>query len=124
MSYSEAPPSRLPRRAPSRGLLLAVLLLGALPACKRDEGPERLARAEAQYTDLVDRGVPLQDPAWEAVIAAYEAVPPDSKARVQAEQRLAVLRERRAVPLPRRPLSRPGVPEGGSPSLDEHGHPR
>ena len=102
--------------------LVLCLLLG-MGACKRDEGPERLARAEAKYAELVERGVPPVHPAWDAVTAELEAVPGDSKARPEAERRLATLRQLRA-PLPPRPLARPGVPDGGSPSLDEHGHPR
>jgi hypothetical protein len=105
---------------------LAVLLLalGALGACRKDEGPERLARAEAKYANLVERGVPPSDPAWEAVIADFDAVPRDSKARPEAERRISTLR-RLQQPLPGRPLRRPGEPDGGlpSPSLDIHGHP-
>jgi hypothetical protein len=102
--------------------LLLGLLVG-LGACKRDAGPEQLARAEAKHAELVERGVPPKDPAWDAVIAELEKVPPDSKVHAEAQRRLTRLRELRSTPLPRRPLSRPGVPEGGSPSLDEHGHP-
>jgi hypothetical protein len=100
-----------------------LLILGALTlgACRKDEGPERLARAEAKYAELVERGVPPKDPAWDAVIAEFESVPRDSKARPEAEQRLTALRRIRE-PIPRRPLSRPGEPDGGSPSLDVHGH--
>ena len=107
-----------------RTLVLLVLAALALSACTRDEGPERLARAEAQYAQLVEQGVPPRDPAWDAVIAGFESVPRDSKAWPEAERRLALLRELRTTPLPRRPLSRPDEPDGGSPSLDEHGHPR
>jgi hypothetical protein len=102
--------------------LVLCLLLG-MGACKRDEGAERLARAKAKYAELLEQGVPMGNPAWEAVIAELESVPGDSKARPEAEQWLATLRELR-TPLPPRPLARPGVPDGGSPSLDEHGHPR
>ena len=111
------------RRRPAVVPLLLGLLL-ALGACRRDEGPERLARAEAKYAALVERGVTPSDPAWDEVIAELESVPRDSKAWPEAERRLAVLRELRSTPLPRRPLSRPDEPDGGSPSLDEHGHPR
>ena len=110
-------------RRPPAAVLLLVLGTLSLGACRRDEGPERLARAEAKYTDLVERGVSPRDPAWDAVIAELESVPRDSKARPEAERRLATLREFRA-PLPRRPLARPDEPDGGSPSLDEHEHPR
>nr|QKW93635.1 hypothetical protein [Cystobacter sp.] len=110
------------RNRPALGPLLLVLAL-TVGACRKDEGAERLARAEASYAALVERGVPPKDPAWDGVIAELESVPRDSKARPEAERRLAVLRELRSTPLPRRPLSRPGEPDGGSPSLDEHGHP-
>lgn len=101
--------------------LLGILL--TLGACKRDAGPEQLARAEAKHAELVERGVPVKDPAWDAVLGELEKVPPDSKSFAEAQRRISRLRELRSTPLPRRPLSRPGVPEGGSPSLDEHGHP-
>lgn len=104
------------------GPLLLTLLL-TLGACHRDEGPERLARAEAKYAELVERGVPPRDPAWDGVIVGLESVPRDSKAWPEAERRLKILRERRSTPLPPRPLARPDEPDGGSPSLDEHGHP-
>ena len=102
--------------------LLVGLLVG-LGACKRDAGPELLARAQARHAELVERGVPPVDPAWEEVIRELEKVPPDSQVHAEAQRRLTRLRELRSTPLPPRPLSRPGVPEGGSPSLDEHGHP-
>jgi hypothetical protein len=114
----------LSRTHPCRPTVV-LLLLGALAlgACRKDEGPERLARAEAKYAALVERGVPLKDPAWEAVITELESVPRDSKAWPEAERRLTTLKQLRSTPLPPRPLSRPGEPDGGSPSLDEHGHP-
>ncbi len=102
---------------------LLVGLLVVLGACKRDVGPEVLARAEAKHAELLERGVSPMDPAWDAVIGELEKVPPDSKVYPEAQRRLTRLKELRSTPLPRRPLSRPGVPEGGSPSLDEHGHP-
>jgi hypothetical protein len=104
---------------------VVLLLLGALAlgACRKDEGPERLARAETTYAALVERGVPLKAPAWEAVITELESVPRDSKAWPEAERRLTTLKQLRSTPLPPRPLSRPGEPDGGAPSLDEHGHP-
>ncbi|AKJ07671.1 Hypothetical protein AA314_09297 [Archangium gephyra] len=102
--------------------MLGVLL--TLGACKQDKGPEQLARAEVKHAELVERGVPPKDPAWDAVIAELEKVPPDSKSFAEAQRRLSRLKELRTTPLPRRPLSRPGVPEGGSHSLDEQGlHP-
>ncbi len=51
-----------------------------------------------------------------------ESVPQDSKARPEADKRLKLLHELRSTHLPRRPLSIPGEPDGGSPSLDEQGH--
>lgn len=100
-------------------LVLASLSLGA---CRRDEGPERLASAQEKFAGLVERGVPPRDPAWDAVITELESVPRDSKAWPEAERRLSAIRRLRA-PLPPRPLARPDEPDGGSPSLDEHGHP-
>nr|AYM53178.1 hypothetical protein [Melittangium boletus] len=111
--------SDIPR--PCLPLLALLLLLGA--ACQRDEGPEQLARAQASYLALVERGVPPSDPGWDAVIAEFEAVPRDSKARPEADKRIAALKQLHGTKLPRRPLSRPNEPDGGSPSLDEHGHP-
>jgi len=104
---------------------VVLLVLGALAlgACRKDEGPERLARAEAKHAALVERGASPKDPGWEAVIAELESVPRDSKAWPEAERRLTTLKQLRSTPLPPRPLSRPGEPDGGSPSLDEHGHP-
>lgn len=113
--------SRTDRRRPTV-LLLTLGALG-LGACRKDEGPERLARAEAKHAALVERGVTWKDPAWEAVITELESVPRDSKAWPEAERRLTTLKQLRSTPLPPRPLSRPGEPDGGSPSLDEHGHP-
>ncbi|WP_257453462.1 hypothetical protein [Archangium lipolyticum] len=105
---------------------LAVMLLAVgclvLGACRKDEGAERLARAQGKYADLVERGVPPRDPAWDGVISELESVPGESKARPEAERRLAAIRRLRA-PLPPRPLARPDEPDGGSLSLDEHGHP-
>ncbi len=85
--------------------MLCVLGLLVLPGC--DKGPEQLAKAEAQYADLVQHGVPPRDPAWDSVIAAYEAIPKDSKARPKADSRLAALRALRGK-LPPRPLATPG----------------
>jgi hypothetical protein len=101
-----------------RSLPAAVLLalgLLVLPGC--DEGPRQLARAEAQYADLVQRGVPPRDPAYDAVIAAFEAIARDSKARAAADQRLAALRALRGA-LPPRPLATPGATGPGTDALD------
>ncbi|WP_434384139.1 hypothetical protein [Melittangium boletus] len=100
-------------------LLLALLSAG----CPRDTGPERLARAQASYQALVEQGVPPSDPRWEAIITEFEGVPRDSPVWPEAEKRIATLKKLHATPLPRRPLSRPGEPDGGSLSLDEHGRP-
>jgi hypothetical protein len=108
------------RRNPT--VLLPLLLLCA-SACRRDEGPDQLARAQASYQALVEQGVPPSDPRWEGIIAEFESVPRDSKAWPEAEKRLLVLQQLHGTKLPPRPLSRPGEPDGGSPSLDEHGHP-
>jgi hypothetical protein len=95
--------------------VLLILLLLVLPGC--DKGPEQLAKAEAQYADLVQRGVHPKDPAYDAVIAAFEAVPRDSKARAAAEERLAALRALRGG-LPPRPLATPGVTGPGTDAVD------
>lgn len=94
-----------------------VCVLGLLvwPGC--DEGPKQLARAEAQYSDLIQRGVPPRDPAWDAVIAAFEAIPKDSRARPEAERRLEALRALRRT-LPPRPLATPGATGPGTDALD------
>jgi hypothetical protein len=94
--------------------VLCVVGLLALPGC--DTGPDQLAKAEAQYSELVQRGVPPKDPAWDAVIAAYDAIPKDSRARPKADLRLAALHALRGK-LPPRPLATPG---GGvvSPDID------
>jgi hypothetical protein len=96
--------------------LLLVLAGVGLGACRQDtEGPQRLARAEARYAELVTQGVPVRDPAYDAVITELEAVPQDSRARPEAQRRLEALHALRS-PLPPRPLGRPGE-DGG-----EHGH--
>ncbi len=95
-------------------LLLALVLL-ALPGC--DQGPKQLAQAEARYADLVQRGVPPSDSAYDAVIAAFEAIPKDSKARPEAERRLAALRALRGT-LPPRPLATPSVTGPGTSEVD------
>jgi hypothetical protein len=101
------------RCLPAAGLLCLVLL-GA-PGC--DQGPEQLAKAEAQYADLVQRGVRPTDPAYDSVIAAFEAIPRDSKARATAEERLAALRALRGG-LPPRPLATRGVTGPGTDEVD------
>jgi hypothetical protein len=101
------------RRLPAAALLALGLLV--LPGC--DEGPKQLAKADAQYADLVQRGVPPRDAAYDAVIAAFEAIPKDSKARAAADQRLAALRAVRGA-LPPRPLATPGVTGPGTDAVD------
>jgi hypothetical protein len=100
-----------------RRLAVGVCLLGllVLPGC--DEGPKQLAQAEAQYTSLVERGVAPKDPAWDAVIAAFEAIPKGSKARPEAERRLETLRALRGN-LPPRPLATPGVTGPGADAVE------
>lgn len=56
-------------------VLVPCLLFPLSGACHKDEGPERLARAEAKYAEWVERGVRPDDPAWDGVIAELEAVP-------------------------------------------------
>jgi hypothetical protein len=101
-----------------RRLPAAVLFaLGLLVLSGCDEGPKQLAKAEAQYADLVQRGVPVRDPAYDVVIAAFEAIPKDSKARAQANQRLSALRALRGK-LPPRPLATPGATGPGTDAID------
>lgn len=100
-----------------RRLAAGVWVLGLLllPGC--DEGPKQLAQAEAKYADLVGRGVAPRDPAWDSVIAAFEAIPKDSKARPEAERRLEALRALRGT-LPPRPLATPGVTGPGADAVE------
>ncbi|MCY1019570.1 hypothetical protein [Pyxidicoccus sp. MSG2] len=92
-----------------------VLCLHLATGC--DKGPEQLREAEADYKALVDRGVPPRNPEWDAVIAAFEAVPRDSKARPEAEARLAAIRTLRGT-LPPRPLATPGATGPGTDAAD------
>ncbi|MCP3139405.1 hypothetical protein [Pyxidicoccus xibeiensis] len=101
------------RRLPAALPLVLCLLLAS--GC--DKGPEQLRDAEAQYQALVDKGVPPTNPAWDAVVAALEAVPRDSKARPEAEQRLAAIRGVRGR-LPPRPLATPGATGPGTDEAD------
>jgi hypothetical protein len=103
------------RRLPA-ALPLALCLLLA-PGCDRDKGPEQLRAADADYRALIDRKVSPRDSAWDSVIAALEAVPRDSKARPEAEQRLAALRDLRGA-LPPRPLATPGATGAGTDAAD------
>jgi hypothetical protein len=100
-----------------RLLLVAVVLPGVLlgPGC--DRSAEQLQKAEAQYADLVQRGVHPRDPAYDAVMAAFEAVPKGSQGRPEAERRLAALRALRGT-LPPRPLATPAAPGPGLDALD------
>jgi hypothetical protein len=95
--------------------LLLALVLWVLPGC--DDGSNQLAKAEAGYAELVQRGVPPKDPAYDAVIAAFEAVPKGTKARAEADRRLAALRALRG-PLPPRPLATPGATGPGTDAVD------
>lgn len=101
------------QRLPAALPLALCLLLG--PGC--DTGPERLRDAEAEYRALVERKVPPRDSSWDAVIAALEAVPRDSKARPEAERRLAAIRALRGE-LPPRPLATPGATGPGTDAAD------
>ena len=110
------------RRPLSRSLLLPALLLLAAPllgACKGDDGPERLRQADARYEALVAGGVQSApaDPRVQALIREYEAIPQDSKARPQAEKRLAALRGLTRRPPPR-PLAVPGSEGPGASAAD------
>lgn len=99
---------------------LALLGLLGLPGCKderRAQAEAQLQKAEAQYSALLERGVHPRDPAFDAVIAAFEAVPPGTKARHEAEERLAALRALRG-PLPPQPLAVPGATGPGTDEVD------
>ncbi len=93
---------------------LALCLLLS-PGC--DKGPDQLRDAETSYRALIDRRVSPMDPAWDPVIAAFEAIPRDSKARPEAEQRLAAIRGLRSK-LPPRPLATPGATGPGTTEAD------
>jgi hypothetical protein len=98
-----------------RTALPLVLCLHLAAGC--DKGPDQLRDAEAEYRAPIDRKVPPRDAAWDAVIAAYEAVPRDSKARPEADQRLAAIRTLRGT-LPPRPLATPGATGPGTDEAD------
>ena len=102
---------------PTPLLLLALLLCTACQ--KQDEGPERLRQADARYEALVAGGVQSApaDPRVQALIQEYEAIPEDSKARPQAEKRLAALRGLTRRPPPR-PLAVPGSEGPGASAAD------
>ncbi|WP_171412568.1 hypothetical protein [Corallococcus exercitus] len=99
----------------SAALLLAGLL--ALSGCSTDPGPEQLRKAEGRYQELINQNLPAQDPAWAEVVAQFEAVPKDSKARPEAEKRLAALKAAREK-LPPRPLARPGATGQGASDVE------
>jgi hypothetical protein len=94
------------------------LVLCLLLASGCDKGPEQLREAEAGYRELVEKGVHPADPRWDRVIAAFEAIPPDSKARPEAEARLSALRTLRGGALPPRPLATPGSTGPGTSEAD------
>jgi hypothetical protein len=58
-----------------------------------------------------------KDPAWDSVIAAFEAIPKNSKARPEAERRLETLRALRGN-LPPRPLATPGATGPGTDEVE------
>ncbi|AEI64583.1 hypothetical protein [Corallococcus macrosporus] len=93
---------------------LALCLLLS-PGC--DKGPDQLRDAEKSYRELIDRRVSPQDAAWDPVIASFEAIPQDSKARPAAEQRIAAIRRLRGK-LPARPLATPGATGPGTSEAD------
>ncbi|MFB1480272.1 hypothetical protein [Corallococcus sp. RDP092CA] len=99
----------------SAALLLAGLL--ALSGCSNDPGPEQLKKAEDRYQELINQNLPAQDPAWAEVTAQFEAVPKDSKARAEADKRLAALKAAREK-LPPRPLARPGATGKGASDVE------
>lgn len=109
-------------RSTHQKLALALVLgLLALPGCHKanpgEDAQAQLARAEAQYTELVLHGVPPASPAYDAVIAAFEAVPRGTPARREADARLATLRALRG-PRPPPPLAVPGATGPGTDEVD------
>ncbi|WP_342376574.1 hypothetical protein NVS55_35310 [Myxococcus stipitatus] len=82
-----------------------------------DSGPKLLRQADEKYAALVDRRVPPSDPAWNEVIEALEKVPRDSKARPDAEKKLAAIQGLRGA-LPPRPLATPGATGPGTEEAD------
>lgn len=99
-----------------------VLGLVALPGCHKGPSAEdaqaQLERAKAQYAELVQRGVPPASPAYDAVIAAFEAVPQGTPARREADSRLATLRALRGTRPPPPPLAVPGATGPGTDAVD------
>ena len=106
---------RIAHRRHSAALLLAGLL--ALSGCSNDPGPEQLKKAEDRYQELINQNLSAQDPAWTEVSAQFEAVPKDSKARPEAEKRLAALKAAREE-IPPRPLARPGATGKGASDVE------
>lgn len=108
---------------PDRMTLPALLLAGlmTLSGCsggkREEEARARLREAEAAYTALVERGVHPRSPAFDDVIARFEAVPTGTKARAEADERLAALRTLRSA-LPPRPLAVPGATGPGTDAVD------
>jgi len=102
---------------PTPLLLLALLLCAACQ--KQDEGLERLRQADARYEALVGAGLQRApgDPRVKALIQDYEAIPEGSKARPQAEERLAALRAL-SQSAPPRPLAVPGAQGPGASAAD------
>ena len=99
---------------------LALLGLLVLPGCqdnRREEAQVQFQKAETQYRELLERGVHPTDAAFDAVIAAFEAVPPGTKARHEAEARLQTLRTLRGG-LPPQPLAVPGATGPGTDEVD------
>ncbi|AKQ63353.1 hypothetical protein A176_000265 [Myxococcus hansupus] len=105
---------RMTTRRLSAVIPLALCLLLS-PGC--DKGPDQLRDAEATYRELIDRRVSPMDPAWDPVIAAFDAIAKDSKARPAADQRIAAIRGLRGK-LPPRPLATPGATGAGTTEAD------
>lgn len=99
----------------SAALLLAGLL--ALSGCSNDPGQEQLQKAEGRYQELINQNLSAQDPAWAELAAQFEAIPQDSKARPEAEKRLAALKAAREK-IPPRPLARPGATGRGASDVE------
>jgi len=96
------------------GLLLCA---GCDSGPLRPSGAQEFQDADAKYNALVTQGTPPSAPAWDAVIAEFEEVPQGSKARPEADRRIAAIRTLRGA-LPPRPLATPGATGPGTSEAD------
>ncbi|MFZ5444792.1 MAG: hypothetical protein ACOZQL_32685 [Myxococcota bacterium] len=76
----------------ARSSLLLILVALTVSSCRRDEGAEAWARAQAAHRSLLAQSVAAEDPRFDAVLADLERVPPGSKHRAAAEQLARAIR--------------------------------